>query len=221
MLVHVILSDHRSPHVILSDHRPPHVILSERSEREDPENHGQATRITIASNSTHITNVHIQPGNETNSLDSRMRPTSLLSCVAKAMQENSFEGQAGDDGKEIGNDEKEIRDDVKVELEKYFSNPKHIFNLPLDPHGTEFQKRVWKALQEIPSGETLTYGELAKKLNSHPRAVGQACRRNPIPVIIPCHRVVAQNGLGGYSGERIGALMDFKKQLLAHEGVLT
>jgi methylated-DNA-[protein]-cysteine S-methyltransferase len=106
---------------------------------------------------------------------------------------------------------------VREQLEKYFKNPKHKFNLPLDPQGTEFQKRVWQALCEIPSGTTKTYGELAKELNTDPRAIGNACRRNPIPIVIPCHRVVAKNSLGGFGGEQEGKLMEIKKWLLNHE----
>ena len=106
---------------------------------------------------------------------------------------------------------------VREQLLQYFKNPKHKFDLPLDPEGTEFQKRVWRALCEIPSGTTKTYGELAKELNTSPRAVGNACRCNPIPIVIPCHRVVAKNSLGGFGGERQGKLMDIKKWLLQHE----
>lgn len=108
---------------------------------------------------------------------------------------------------------------IVLQLEKYFKHPKTKFNLDFDLHGTEFQKKVWGALQEIPSGELATYGMLAKKLKTSPRAVGQACRTNPIPVIIPCHRVVAANHLGGYAGATDGELMDIKIWLLEHEGM--
>lgn len=106
---------------------------------------------------------------------------------------------------------------VTEALNAYFINPAYIFNLPLHPTGTDFQKRVWRALCDIPAGTTLTYGELAKKLNSSPRAVGQACKRNPIPIIIPCHRVTSANGLGGYMGKTTGAKTDIKQWLLQHE----
>lgn len=105
------------------------------------------------------------------------------------------------------------------QLREYFDHGK-AFNLPLRAEGTRFQQRVWQALQKIPSGKTLTYGELAKILNSSPRAVGQACRNNPIPIIIPCHRVVSASGLGGYAGDTGGKLMAIKKWLLRHEGVI-
>lgn len=87
--------------------------------------------------------------------------------------------------------------------------------------GTDFQKRVWAALLEIPAGQTLTYGELAQKLNSHPRAIGQACRTNPYPVVIPCHRVVSKTGFGGYAGAVSGDLLNFKKWLLQREKAQT
>ncbi|HEV2613720.1 MAG TPA: methylated-DNA--[protein]-cysteine S-methyltransferase [Gammaproteobacteria bacterium] len=83
--------------------------------------------------------------------------------------------------------------------------------------GTDFQKRVWAELLKISPGKTVTYSELAKKLNSHPRAIGQACRANPLPIIIPCHRVVGKNNLGGYFGHTHGKLLDKKKRLLALE----
>lgn len=107
---------------------------------------------------------------------------------------------------------------ISAQLNTYFTNPHHVFTLPVAPAGTDFQQRVWKALCDIPAGTTLTYGALAKQLNSSPRAVGQACRRNPIPIIIPCHRVVGANDLGGYSGETKGKLFAVKEWLLKFEG---
>lgn len=106
------------------------------------------------------------------------------------------------------------------QLEQYFTNPKHKFDLPLNPQGTKFQKRIWKTLCNIPSGTVKTYGELAKQLNTSPRAIGNACRHNPIPIIIPCHRVIAKKSLGGYAGKQRGKMMDIKKWLLEHEQVL-
>ena len=88
------------------------------------------------------------------------------------------------------------------------------FAVPLDVPGTPFQNRAWDALMTIPYGETRTYGELAAVLNSAAQPVGQACGGNSIPIIIPCHRVLAANGLGGYSGH--GGL-DTKIALLKHE----
>lgn len=90
---------------------------------------------------------------------------------------------------------------ARDQLEEYFDGKRQIFDLPLAPHGTAFQQKVWAELEKIPFGTTLTYGQLAEKLGTAPRALGGACGRNPIPVIIPCHRVLAANGgLGGYSG---------------------
>lgn len=85
--------------------------------------------------------------------------------------------------------------------------------------GTPFQVKVWKALRAIPAGQVLTYGELAKRLDTSARAVGNACRKNPIPVVIPCHRVVAASGIGGYAGATHGNLFAIKRWLLQHEGM--
>ncbi|TAM44799.1 MAG: MGMT family protein, partial [Gammaproteobacteria bacterium] len=76
---------------------------------------------------------------------------------------------------------------------------------------------VWNALQRIPAGKVLSYGDLARKLKTGPRAVGNACRANPIPVVVPCHRVVASNGKGGFMGKTGGKALVIKDWLLAHE----
>ncbi len=89
---------------------------------------------------------------------------------------------------------------ARRQLYAYFDRELTAFDLPLAPRGTAFQQRVWQALCAIPYGQTRSYAELAMDLGSAPRAVGQANAANPIPIIIPCHRVVASNGLGGYSG---------------------
>jgi len=91
------------------------------------------------------------------------------------------------------------------------------FGIRLRADGTEFQQRVWRALQAISYGETRTYGEIATELGTSARAVGNACRRNPIPLIIPCHRVVAAAGTGGYGGETHGEWIRIKRWLLHHE----
>jgi methylated-DNA-[protein]-cysteine S-methyltransferase len=106
---------------------------------------------------------------------------------------------------------------IAAELAQYFKNPKHSFNISMHLDGTPFQKTVWRALQQIPPGKTMTYGELAKKLKTSPRAIGQACRTNPIPIIVPCHRIIAANHLGGYAGKLKGKMMDIKQWLLQHE----
>ena len=84
--------------------------------------------------------------------------------------------------------------------------------------GTAFQQRVWRALKAIPPGEVRTYGELAQSLASGPRAVAGACRANPWPLLIPCHRVVSAHGMGGYCGHTEGPYLAIKHWLLAHEG---
>jgi methylated-DNA-[protein]-cysteine S-methyltransferase len=99
------------------------------------------------------------------------------------------------------NEESPLLLKARDQLEDYFEGKRKVFDLPLAPHGTSFQRKVWTALSEIPFGTTLTYGQLADKLGTAPRALGGACGRNPIPVVIPCHRVLAAGGgLGGYSG---------------------
>lgn len=101
----------------------------------------------------------------------------------------------------------------------YFSHTEQGFSFPIRLQGSEFQQRVWRALQQIPAGSVLSYGELAAKLNSSARAVGNACRKNPLPIIVPCHRVVAKSGIGGYSGQTEGPLIEQKRRLLRHEGI--
>jgi len=87
------------------------------------------------------------------------------------------------------------------QLHAYFSGTLKRFDLPLNPHGTPFQLRVWQALPAIPYGQTLSYGAFAKTLGTGARAVGTALGRNPLPILIPCHRIIAADGgLGGYSG---------------------
>ena len=103
------------------------------------------------------------------------------------------------------------------QLRAYFAQPGFAFSLPVKPAGTAFQQRVWAALQQIPRGSVLTYGQLAEQLGSSARAVGGACRANPLPLIIPCHRVVASTGLGGYAGHTSGDTFDIKRWLLEFE----
>lgn len=104
-------------------------------------------------------------------------------------------------------------------LRGYFADPQQGFNEPLMLAGTPFQRRVWQALCQIPSGKTRTYGDLAAELGSGPRAIGMACRTNPCPILVPCHRIVAKTGLGGYSGATVGPWPSIKRWLLQHEGV--
>lgn len=107
---------------------------------------------------------------------------------------------------------------VARQLAAYFADPDWCFDLPLASRGTPFQERVWAALRAIPPGQTRTYGDLARALGTGPRAVGGACRANPCPILVPCHRVVAAQGPGGYAGARTGPWPAIKHWLLAHEG---
>jgi methylated-DNA-[protein]-cysteine S-methyltransferase len=107
---------------------------------------------------------------------------------------------------------------AKRQLDAYFAGKRHDFDLMLAPRGSPFERRVWQLMTEIRYGETRSYGELARALAAAPRAVGQACGRNPLPILIPCHRVLAAGGaLGGYSG---GAGVETKRRLLILEGAL-
>ena len=107
--------------------------------------------------------------------------------------------------------------ETQRQLEEYFAGSRQNFDLPLDPSGTDFQRRVWRALMDIPYGTAISYRELARRADC-PRgyqAVGQANGRNPLPILIPCHRVIGADGtLGGYSGG-----LDRKRFLLDLEGV--
>lgn len=110
-----------------------------------------------------------------------------------------------------------IQREAARQLDAYFAGTLQNFDLPLAPDGTEHQKKVWAEMSRIPYGGFATYGDLAKAIGSAARAVGTACGKNPIPIIIPCHRVVATGGgIGGYSGR--GGL-DTKRVLLNLEGV--
>lgn len=107
------------------------------------------------------------------------------------------------------------------QLHRYFREPDFRFDLPLAQVGTEFQKKVWQVIASIPRGEVKTYGQVARLLNSAPRAVGQACGANWFPLVIPCHRVTAASGLGGFSNhdDASGFHVGVKRWLLAHEGL--
>lgn len=107
--------------------------------------------------------------------------------------------------------------EVGRQLGAYFSDADFRFDLPLKLDGTEHQRRVWRGMQDIPRGQTLTYGELAAQLGSSARAVGQACGNNPLPIIVPCHRVVGKSGLGGFMHRADSGALDIKRWLLAHE----
>ncbi len=106
---------------------------------------------------------------------------------------------------------------VCEQLTAYFADSGFEFDLPLDPGGTEHQNKVWRAMRAIRRGRVRTYGDIAGELHSSPRAVGQACGNNPIPIVIPCHRVVGKSGMGGFMHHSGGAALDIKGWLLAHE----
>ena len=112
---------------------------------------------------------------------------------------------------------------VVEQIGQYILNAHTGFNLPLAPVGTVFQQKVWQALLAIPTGEVRTYGDIARQLKSSPRAVGNACRANPIPLVIPCHRVISASGIGGFAGDvdetSPGSRLSIKRKLLSHEGV--
>jgi len=106
---------------------------------------------------------------------------------------------------------------VCEQLLAYLRDPTLTFDIPLELHGTEHQRKVWQALRAIPPGETRQYGQLAKQLGSASQAVGQACGANPIALIVPCHRVVSKTGMGGFMRHAEGETIDIKRWLLAHE----
>ena len=113
-----------------------------------------------------------------------------------------------------------LLDEALRQLDAYFAGRRETFDLPLAPAGSGFQRAVWQAMQRIPYGETRCYGEIAAETQSGPRAVGGACGANPIPIIIPCHRVVAQNGrVGGYSGGQGAATKRFLLNLEDRAGL--
>jgi methylated-DNA-[protein]-cysteine S-methyltransferase len=108
--------------------------------------------------------------------------------------------------------------EARRQLDQYFKRKLRRFDLPLAARGTPFQQSVWKMMSAIPFGETATYGGMAMALGSGPRAVGMACGRNPLPIVVPCHRVLGSGGKeGGFSG---GQGLPTKRELLALEGVV-
>lgn len=111
----------------------------------------------------------------------------------------------------------ELAERAARQLERYREDPDTKFDLPLLVEGTEFQRSVWHVMCAIPRGRTLTYGEVARKLGGEARVVGQACGDNKLPIVIPCHRVVAADGVGGFSHSTDGYLIEVKRWLLMHE----
>lgn len=152
--------------------------------------------------------------------DTQLGRLELVFCDNKLCSLSICDGSAGS-GKSTIQDANKIKV-CKLALQQlrdYFSQSTPFHGIALAPCGTAFQKTVWHELTKIPMGETRTYGDIAQRLNSSPRAVGNACRKNPVAIIIPCHRVVAANGLGGYAGQTQGSQLDIKRWLLKHEGV--
>jgi methylated-DNA-[protein]-cysteine S-methyltransferase len=109
--------------------------------------------------------------------------------------------------------------ELQAQLLAYCADPDHRFTLPLLTRGSEFQRRVWELMRGIPRGSVLRYGDAARLLGSAARAVGGACRANPFAPIVPCHRIVAAAGLGGFAGSRGDDALAIKAWLLHHEGV--
>jgi methylated-DNA-[protein]-cysteine S-methyltransferase len=105
------------------------------------------------------------------------------------------------------------------QLERYLDDPVYVPKIPFEYAGTPFQCRVWRAIREIPCGRTLTYKDIARALASGPRPVGGACGRNRVPIVIPCHRVLASGALGGFMGGHGHTGLAIKRWLLRHEGV--
>jgi len=108
---------------------------------------------------------------------------------------------------------------VATQIKTYFTNPNNDFNLPLIYKGTPFQRRVWQTISAIPCGQVRTYGDIANQLGSGARAVANACGANHLPLVIPCHRVVAKNSLGGFM-RGLNNGLEIKKWLLKHEGAI-
>ncbi len=106
---------------------------------------------------------------------------------------------------------------LRAEMDAYFADPRHSFSCAIKPAGSLFQRRVWALIAAIPAGSSRTYGSLANELQSSARAVGNACRANPVPLRVPCHRVVAVQGLGGFAGDCSGRLVEIKRWLLDYE----
>ena len=140
----------------------------------------------------------------------------LLIADSEALREIRFEKSARGMSPETDCQEGgKIVETAARQLADYFAGKRRDFDLPLAPRGTEFQQRVWQELQRIPYGQTLSYGEIARRIGrpTAVRAVGAANGKNPIPIVIPCHRVIGRDGsLTGFGGG-----IDIKKQLLTLE----
>jgi len=107
--------------------------------------------------------------------------------------------------------------EVCRQLAAYLKDPNFEFDLPFEYDGTEYQRKVWQTVHAIPPGKVLSYLQVAKRIGSAPRPVGSACGANRIPILIPCHRVIASNGIGGFMHTRRGSPIEIKRWLLHHE----
>lgn len=121
------------------------------------------------------------------------------------------------EGRDVMNAQGLCESELARMIGRYCLNPEQVFHIQLLKQGTAYRQRVWHALGEIPFGATASYSGIAKRITSSPRAVGNACRDNPFALLIPCHRVVAVKGAGGYCGQTGGDLMAIKHRLLAFE----
>lgn len=107
------------------------------------------------------------------------------------------------------------------EVERYLADPAYCFKLPYRLDGTPFQQRVWREIEKLFPLKTITYGGLARRIGSAARAVGGACGTNPVPLFVPCHRVLAAGGLlGGFMGGKQDFPLSVKRWLLRHEGII-
>lgn len=139
-----------------------------------------------------------------------------VSITGNCLSGIEFLGELDADSGQTGRHSDSIKR-VRAALKEYFAEGNTIIDINIDLQGTEFQQRVWGVLTSIPAGQTRTYGDIARQLGSSPRAVGNACRRNPVPIFVPCHRVVSANGAGGFMGSTSGRPMKIKNWLLEHE----
>ena len=118
-------------------------------------------------------------------------------------------------GKQSADEPDDTVERAAEQLAQYFAGERPSFDLPLETGGSAFQQRVWAAMCAIPPGRTLSYGDVARNLDSAPRAVGGACGKNPIVIVVPCHRIVGSGSLGGFGGRE--RRLDIKSWLLDHE----
>lgn len=142
-------------------------------------------------------------------------------CVAIALSDEQLHVDLLTESVASGNQQSSVPLVIAAyaEITQYLQHPNYRCNFRLDTRGTEFQRSVWNAIYAIPVGETRSYGQIAAALGSGPRAVANACGANKLPLLIPCHRVVAKNGIGGFMQNKVnGGLI--KQWLLQHEGVL-